>query len=351
MISSTPQAVNEQPVQAQAIVEIKPLSVVGSSAGETSDAERGAEGSAPMYWAVTTDEQALKAAERLGRGLGAAGAVRSLSPSAVRAIGFAFEGDLPIAQDELHAVGVLIRNTVVFCATERRHLAELPSHQLTLSPDKLPDFVRAAAGPALQPIHFNLLQAEFEPLPLRSIRSRVWNLLTLTACISMLLTAAGLWRRSNAWASELGERAIATTTAAEQMYPGDRLAAQDAVRRAKQELADAEALRSLAPAEPMKDAPADCAVTLASLLARWPRSTAGETESFQTEVLSLTDSSISATVLTNADARGFLDQLKAPDGWTMQQPRLSQSPSGVRLAVQMTKSAPPKSTAPEGGPP
>lgn len=327
------------------MVEVKPNLAVPASRSELDDIPvTDSHAAVRMYWATSTDAQAINAASRLARG---SGSIRPLDPAAVRAIGFAFEGDLPIALDELHAVGVLSGTSVVICAVERRHLAGLPSHHLTLSPTALPGFVSAAVGPALQPAHFNLLQGEFEPPALRAARSRVWNVLTLAACIGMLLTAAGLWRRAHTWMAESGERAVAAQASADQMYPGEQITPRDAVRRAALEIADVESLRALAVVPNHVSADTDCSTTLASLLARWPQSPTTGAESFQTEVLSLTDTSIAATVLTNADARTFLGKLSAPDGWTMQQPRLSQSPSGVRLAVQMTRAVLPKPTSPK----
>ena len=92
-------------------------------------------------------------------------------------------------------------------------------------------------------------------------------------------------------------------------------------------------------------------MSLASLLRAWPASVGQDGGSFQTEVLSLTDTSISATVLTSADARSFLDQLVAPEGWQIEQPRLSQSPSGVRLAVQLTRAPRPADSKHTATPP
>jgi hypothetical protein len=348
-------------------VEVKPLAAAMATHDITlSHHDIAHEAPIPMYWALVTDGHAVKVAQRLCRN---SGAVRALDPAAVRAIGVSFGGDLPFTLDELHAVGILVTNTIVVCGAERRLLAQVPPTQLTLCPDALPEFVRGAAereaGAALRCGHFNLLQHEFEPAQVRSARSRLWNLITAAACVAMLIAAAGQWRRAGVWSDDAAARTTTAQTIADTMYPGEHLAAHDAVRRAQRETSDAEALHVLMRAQRTLDGADDCADTLAALLARWPRpkvrvgtvpdagaeSSDNGGESFQTEVLSLTDNSIAATVVTSTDARSFLDQLRAPDGWTLQQPRLSQSPSGVRLAVQMARAKPENPANPEGGSP
>jgi hypothetical protein len=72
----------------------------------------------------------------------------------------------------------------------------------------------------------------------------------------------------------------------------------------------------------------DAAAALASLLSLWPKELECQTDSVQVGPTTMT---LSLTVAK--DARPFLTAIKPPDGWTMDEPRLTSTGDGSRLHV------------------
>jgi hypothetical protein len=322
-----------------------------------------------FYWSIVRDPQALAAAQRLSWASRVNG-VRIVPPRAMHALAFAVEPDLPLPWSQVYGRGLLVhahrgsdgegrpsgtapQHCLIVCAVSRDMLDRVLEGTLSLTPRSLPSWMSEAkvtgeANTTAITSLLNLLVDEYEPTPLRAARTRLWTIATAAACIGLLVMSLGLWRRAQSWDNDAAAHRQATTKLiADRFGVAGSVAplpnGAEALKRLMAQQTDAKALDSLRLSSTY-EARADAATTLASLLKLWPTlSHEGRSESenghavVQTESLSVTDTSISATVLLTTDARIFTDRLAAPPGWKLEQTRLSQSQSGVRLMIQMVR--------------
>jgi hypothetical protein len=220
--------------------------------------------------------------------------------------------DLPVPVEDVHAVGTPTSDgRLLVCAARREDLRELPGSTLALCPEDVPAFVEPKANPSA----FNLLVGELEPTPLRRERNRRRAFLTLAAAAVACLTAVGLARRSQSW-SRTGQEARAASAA----VASNPITLHNELER----------LRKAPRIEAKTLTSPDAAVALALLLSAWPK----ELEC-QTESVSVGPATMTLSLTVAKDARPFLSALKPPDGWMLDEPRLTATSDGARLHLTL----------------
>jgi hypothetical protein len=214
--------------------------------------------------------------------------------------------ELPIPVDQVHAVGAQAPGgKLVVCAARREDLREITA--LSLVPGRIPSIIELKVDPAA----LNLLVGDFEPTPLRRERSRRRTLLALAAASLASITALGLVRRADMWGTVSNDARAAVSSLA--TSPTALHLELDRLRRS--------------PRAEVKPTP-DAAQALAALLSAWPKELQCQTESVN---IAPTGMTLSLTVAK--DARPFLSALRAPQGWTLDEPRLTATADGARLNV------------------
>lgn len=116
--------------------------------------------------------------------------------------GYLFEPFIPLPIEEVQAAYLpLADGRVVACGFERVRLdAMARDGLLSLSPDLVPDFVLREAGCAVDPMSFDFLSGDFEPVEVRRVHRR-WavSAAVLLALVGVVATV-GVWRRGDAYA-------------------------------------------------------------------------------------------------------------------------------------------------------
>jgi hypothetical protein len=228
------------------------------------------------------------------------------------------EDDLPIDPAEVWAVGVPIdADRIAVCAVRRADLEAIDPVALSLSPDAAPDFVAVPAG------RFNFLIGEYEPRTIRSTRFRRHVVAAACALLAACLVGVGLTRRASAWKAQ----AAAATAASEGVLAS--IAPKRGWTRDDLEL---ELLERSVPGAPEHANPSDAAVALAGIIGRWPTQVPCKPQS-----ITATGSAASISVTIPGDAQAFLARLKAPEGWTIDEPRLAAIDKVTRLNLELRR--------------
>jgi len=255
--------------------------------------------------------------------LDAPGVRRGIMPSGLAA---SLQDEVPVDVDTLHAVAIPIDNArVLVCAVKRDDLTSLPPEVLSLTPSDFPDFPALTTDvltdtPALRLPE--LLTGPFEPKPLRRERARRTSLLAASILLTAALISTGLLRR----ASSLHEHAEAARTHSATLL-------RDATSSGNLDALTREITRyqSLA-TTPHALTPPDAAAALASLLRTWPDGAACEANS-----VSITPTTMSLAFSLDSDPRPLLASLKAPAGWTLQEPRLASTANTTRVTLTLKR--------------
>jgi hypothetical protein len=220
--------------------------------------------------------------------------------------------EVPVALEEVHAVSTAVpEGKLIVCAARREDLRGLPEGCLSLAPDDVPQLIE----PKIDAAAINLLVGDFEPLALRRELSRRRTMMILTAAAATCLAAVGLVKRADGW-TRAGQQARTAISA---------LAASPVALRA-----DLERLRKAPRVDTKALTPPDASVAMASLLSAWPK----ELEC-QTESVNIGPSTMTLAVTVSKDARPFLSALKPPEGWTIDEPRLTATADGSRLHLAL----------------
>jgi hypothetical protein len=220
--------------------------------------------------------------------------------------------ELPVPVEDVHAVGAATPDgRLVVCAAGREELHELPASTLALHPEDVPALIEANIDPS----NFNLLVGDLEPAPLRREKTRRRTLLTLATAAVACLAAIGLARRSESW-NKAGQEARAASAA----VASNPITLHNELER----------LRKAPHIEAKTLATPDAAVALASLLSAWPK----ELEC-QTESVSVGPATMTLSLTVAKDARPFLSALRPPEGWTLDEPRLTATSDGARLHLTL----------------
>jgi hypothetical protein len=224
--------------------------------------------------------------------------------------------DLPSPVDQVHAVAVSLPDgKVLVCAAPRGELGELAESCLRLSPECLPPDL--TIEPGVDTGSLNLLVGDFEPRTLRRERAKRRMLVSLTAAALACLLAVGLVRRAEAWGRTEREARTAVST----------LGATPAVLHV-----ELERLRKAPRPGAHATSSPDAAVALAGLLASWPRQLECQTDS-----VNVGSSTMTLSLTVTKDARPFLSALKPPEGWILEEPRLTSSGEGARLNLVLRR--------------
>lgn len=233
----------------------------------------------------------------------------------------AFESDVPLPMDQLHAVCAPAGEArLVVCAARIRDLESLDPAALSLIPEHVPESIGGACDPA----HLNLLVGRYEPQVIRRtrVRSHVLAAMTVLACAGLF--ALGLARRTI--------RHDALTTAAHDA--ATRLAASAIPGGGPDQLAleVARARRGAAHATEARPAP-DAALALGSLLSAWPALPAAP----RTQSISIGPQGIAVELTVEGDAGAFMGAFHPPSGWLLDEPRLVRLENLTRLSLRLKR--------------
>jgi hypothetical protein len=244
-----------------------------------------------------------------------------------------FQAVCPQPVESYHAVCVPIQSgeaagCLLVCAAAFADLESLRSHIERLVPDRVPAICADAVqlSPVLPAL--NMLVGAFEPKP---VRARRWKRhLVTAACVLVCggLVAFGLERRASRWdrvASESASamRSVASKTPALSTSPpigSDQLVEAHHMSA----VLEAAALRFTRVMQTISTTavPRDATAPLTQFLGAWP---------LQPNVkllgVSVTADRISGSIAVTGDAAPLLAALRAPDGWSLAEPRISNSPA------------------------
>ncbi len=228
----------------------------------------------------------------------------------------ALDDELPLPVESLHAICAPAGGAALLvCAALRADLAGLDGDVLSLSPSELPAF---AAG-RCEPAHLNLLVGEYEPRLVRRTRTRVRALALVTVLIAAGLVSVGLSRRGEAWRLDArAHRESARQILAAVVAPGiDPASEIDRLRRANQ-------------ATRREKAPTDAALSLAAVLTGWPAQVSCAAHS-----IAVGQAGATLSLDVEGDPTPFLESLRPPAGWALDEPRLNTTESGARLSLRL----------------
>ncbi len=230
----------------------------------------------------------------------------------------------PVDVDSLHAACAPAgADRLLVCAAAVAELRELDAGTLHLSPADLPAF---AAGSSIDLNQLNLLVGRFEPAAIvrqRSVR-RIASAVAAATCLALI--GAGFSARAEAWKRADREAQVRTATLLESVMPDDGGDPRLKTLLIKDEL---KSLRRLAAADPGASRDPDAAAALAHLLAAWPDGLDADTE-----LVSITPTTMSLTVSLKSEPRAFTEALPAIPGWVRDEPRLSGMGTSPRLLIQ-----------------
>src|ERR1043165_2583509 len=214
------------------------------------------------------------------------------------------EDDVPVPTEQLWAVGAPGKDgRYIVCAARRDDLNAVPPGTMALTPPQVPEFVSVPAS------SFNLLVGEFEPVAIRRSRRRKHLIAAPAMLLGCSLIGIGLSRRAQAWNSEITSLKSQTWAVVASVAPSALWTADDLAMELSQK-------RHAVP-EDFK-LPGDAALTLSSVIASWPKQM-----QVKAQTLAATGDSASLSVTVPGDPSAFLMAFKPPEGWRLEEPRLS----------------------------
>lgn len=226
------------------------------------------------------------------------------------------QDELPVPVDQLHAVCVPTPDgELLVCAARREELRAVASRSLSLQPTGLPAFAAHCRAPHGQ---LELLVGEFEPLALRHERVRRTLLAAVSLVLCSLILSLGIYRRTETLFSQSQAASLAVVACLDQVEPGSTLVSLE------KQLERAQAAAGSQPAPEATDA----GETLASLLAVWPAHVECDISS-----ISISPTTMVVALAVADDARPFLEAVRAPDGWRLDEPRIHYTGSATRVSL------------------
>jgi hypothetical protein len=227
---------------------------------------------------------------------------------------------LPAPVEELFAVGTPAGDGRLFvCAAPRATLEALPRALTRFGPSALPEGAPAEARPA----GFNLLAGEFEPGPARSARLRRHLFRLGVFVLESALVLTGTLRRARAYERLAQSSAQAARSTAADVLPGP----SPSPSGLGTELERLEGLARAAAAARVRIEPVRA---LAEILQGWPTQTGAGPQS-----IVVGEAGAVLSVLVEGDPAGFLGGLRPPDGWSLEQPRLTSAGATTRISLQL----------------
>lgn len=237
-----------------------------------------------------------------------------------------FEEEAPIDVTNIHAVCVpLADGGLAVCGVERREMEAVSASELSLTPAGLPSFLHGRAAAS----EFNLLVGAFEPSSIRIARARrhLVAAAVVLGCASMI--ALGLERRTSRWEAIGRSALVGTEVLMDGVFENDD-GSRSAVARLDDELDRLGRVR-LAFAE--GNLPRDAGAPLGALLRAWPTGVPSTPNT-----IAVAPSGVTVSVSVEGDAAPFLRAFHAPEGWSLDEPRLSAADAVTRLTLHMRPS-------------
>lgn len=234
---------------------------------------------------------------------------------------------VPVPVDDLHAVMSPLEGTddhgrVLVCAARRSDLEPLLANACSLRPAAVPAFLQAG-GSASQ---LNLLVGAFEPIASRRRRHRgVTRAAMLWTCFAVLV-GVGFIRREGGWSRDAAALRQERLEAVQAALPG--LGESDL-------RAEVERLERLVQARDGSEQPTDISGTLAAFLRSWPTNVRGASAPPDVQSITINSTRLALSVLVEGDPSPFLDQLRAPEGWLLTEPRLTSLGPTTRLSLEL----------------
>jgi hypothetical protein len=247
--------------------------------------------------------------------------------------------DLPIPLEDVHAVGLAIGpGRLLVCAARRSDLEVLPPGALSLTPESVPAFAEALvveSGDA-DVTALNLLIGEFEPAAIRRARARTHLIAAATVAIASMLAALGLARRAEILSRDAEAARQASTSLVRGWVvdpTGDAFALQRELQRIREAHTQTQTIA----------VPIDVAPVLTETLLGWPTELAAEAQS-----IALAPSTLSLSVLLDesVEPARFLQALRPPAGWRIDEQRHANVGPGretgaqTRLSIRLKPSIP-----------
>ncbi len=232
--------------------------------------------------------------------------------------------ELPVAIESVHAVATPgSGGRVLICACPRDRLADLDPSCVELKPAALPPGFDSTVDLA----SLNLLVGEFEPIAIRVAKRSRHLLLAATLVLCCTAISFGLIRRSR----------HADAVAAQAARSANTLLADFTTDRKEEILAQhAKAMQTIAEVAGRARPPVDAAAGLESLLRVWPASIPAKPLS-----ISVAADGLSFGVVVDGDPAPFLQALKAPDGFVLDEPRINTTGSLSAPTTRLTLHAHP----------
>lgn len=241
------------------------------------------------------------------------------------------EEQIPLPANQLHAIGAPCGDgRAAVCAVPRENLQQLAPGLASLSPSDVPEAVRDAVTVPPEAGQFNLLVGDFEPTHHRASRRRA----ALTGAAGILLfcglLSVGLERRAAHWRAVGASAQEATRVLQAKLgLPADL--SSDGVEVVSAYVDSLKALRrAIAENKPSPDG----ALALAELFRGWPA-----TDSSETQSIAISGDVVTVSTVVRGDPRQFLDSLRVPAGWSLDEPRLNGAGDLTSLTIILRRAA------------
>lgn len=244
------------------------------------------------------------------------------------AMALTFADVVPVPIEDLHAVMAPMSDAegtgrVVVCAARRTDLEPLLAAARSLTPASLPGFIEHVGTGSTLPL--NLLVGGFEPIASRQRRHRLIARAAMLWIALVTIAIVGLLRREGLAKEHAESFRSARAAAIEAAMPG----------AAETDLRDAvERLEHRIEARRAANRPTDVSTVLAAFLRAWPLDAASDTPP-EIQSIALNERCLALSVLVKGDPSPLLARLKAPDGWTLKEPRLTSVGDATRLSLEL----------------
>ena len=249
------------------------------------------------------------------------------------AMALTFADVVPVPIEDLHAVMAPFGDSesnssgrVVVCAARRAELEPLVASARSLVPASLPAFI-GQGGSRPPSLSLNLLVGDFEPIVSRQRRHRLISRAAMLWIALMAIALVGFLRRTSLSDEHAESYRAARDQAVEAVLPGGTaMDLRDVVERLERRV---EARRAA-------DRPADVSSVLAAFLRSWPLELGSDASAApEIQSISLNERRMALSVLVNGDPSHLLERLNAPDGWTLNEPRLTSVGDATRLSLEL----------------
>lgn len=254
----------------------------------------------------------------------AAGAVRRTGPLPA-GVWPDLADHVPVSVDELHAVcRPASDGRLMVCALSRTELEAIGADTMALCPDSIPPELDAAA---VDPVVFNMLVGAYEPRPIRRARARSRLATAATLLTLVAVVIVGSMRRAG-HAQRVAQQASSASAAL--------LAKLDLSKATPRQLqTEAERLRQSAGVDLRQKRPRDAAVSLQAILSAWPLNTTARPQS-----ISIGPDGATLAILVPENPGAFVQSLRPPEGWKLDEPSLVSVEKQTRINVRMRASTP-----------